>query len=149
MGLTRLGLAVYKPSFRASLHLDRAPVRRFPGSSKRAPQRFASQGEAMYAIVNINGTQTKVSPDAVIEVPRLKGDPGQKLTFDQVMLVADGDKITIGKPFLKGASLVAEVVEHFRGDKIKIFKYKRRHDFRKRAGHRSELTRLRVASIQA
>jgi large subunit ribosomal protein L21 len=103
----------------------------------------------MYAIVNINGTQTKVSPDAVVEVPRLKGDPGQKLTFDQVMLVADGDKITIGKPFLKGASLVAEVVEHFRGEKIKIFKYKRRHDFRKRAGHRSELTRLRVASIQA
>ena len=103
----------------------------------------------MYAIVNINGTQTKVSPDAVVEVPRLKGDPGQKLTFDQVMLVADGDKITIGKPFLKGASLVAEVVEHFRGDKIKIFKYKRRHDFRKRAGHRTDLTRIRVASIQA
>ncbi len=103
----------------------------------------------MYAIVNINGTQTKVSPDAVVEVPRLKGEPGQKLTFDQVMLVADGDKITIGKPFLKGASLVAEVVEHFRGDKIKIFKYKRRHDFRKRAGHRTDLTRIRVASIQA
>lgn len=103
----------------------------------------------MYAIVNINGTQTKVSPDAVVEVPRLKGDPGQKLTFDQVMLVADGDKITIGKPFLKGATLVAEVVEHFRGEKIKIFKYKRRHDFRKRAGHRTDLTRIRVASIQA
>jgi len=103
----------------------------------------------MYAIVNINGTQTKVSPDSVVEVPRLKGDPGQKLTFDQVMLVADGDKITIGKPFVKGASLIAEVVEHFRGEKIKIFKYKRRHDFRKRAGHRSDLTRLRVASIEA
>ena len=103
----------------------------------------------MYAIVNINGTQTKVSPDSVVEVPRLKGDPGQKLTFDQVMLVADGDKITIGKPFVKGASLIAEVVEHFRGEKIKIFKYKRRHDFRKRAGHRSDLTRLRVSSIEA
>jgi large subunit ribosomal protein L21 len=103
----------------------------------------------MYAIVNINGTQTKVSPDSVVEVPRLKGDPGQKLTFDQVMLVADGDTITIGKPFVKGASLIAEVVEHFRGEKIKIFKYKRRHDFRKRAGHRSDLTRLRVASIEA
>ena len=103
----------------------------------------------MYAIVNINGTQTKVSPDSVVEVPRLKGDPGQKLTFDQVMLVADGDTITVGKPFVKGASLIAEVVEHFRGEKIKIFKYKRRHDFRKRGGHRSELTRLRVASIEA
>ena len=103
----------------------------------------------MYAIVNINGTQTKVTPDAVVEVPRLKGEPGQTLTFDQVMLVADGDRITVGKPFVKGATLTAEVVEHFRGVKIRIFKYKRRHDYRRRAGHRSELTRLRVASIQA
>jgi len=103
----------------------------------------------MYAIVNINGTQTKVTPDAVVEVPRLKGEPGQTLTFDQVMLLADGDRITVGKPFVKGATLTAEVVEHFRGKKIKIFKYKRRHDYRRRAGHRSDLTRLRVASIQA
>ena len=103
----------------------------------------------MYAIVNINGTQTKVTPDAVVEVPRLKGEPGQTLTFDQVMLLADGDRITVGKPFVKGATLTAEVVEHFRGKKIKIFKYKRRHDYRRRAVHRSDLTRLRVASIQA
>jgi large subunit ribosomal protein L21 len=103
----------------------------------------------MYAIVNINGTQTKVTPDAMVEVPRLRGEPGQTLTFDQVMLLADGDRITVGKPFVKGATLTAEVVEHFRGKKIKIFKYKRRHDYRRRAGHRSELTRLRVASIQA
>jgi large subunit ribosomal protein L21 len=103
----------------------------------------------MYAIVNINGTQTKVTPDAMVEVPRLKGEPGQTLTFDQVMLVADGDRITVGKPFVKGAVLSAEIVEHLRGEKIRIFKYKRRHDYRRRAGHRSELTRLRVASIQA
>ncbi len=103
----------------------------------------------MYAIVNINGTQTRVTPDAVIEVPRLKGEPGQKVTFDRIMLVADGDRITVGQPFVKGASLTAEVVEHFRGEKIRIFKYKRRHDYRRRMGQRSELTRIRVASIQA
>lgn len=103
----------------------------------------------MYAIVNINGTQARVTPDAVIEVPRLKGEPGQKVTFDRIMLVADGDRITVGQPFVKGASLIAEVVEHFRGEKIRIFKYKRRHDYRRRMGHRSELTRIRVASIQA
>ena len=103
----------------------------------------------MYAIVNINGIQTRVAPDEVLSVPRLTGDPGQQLTFDRVILLADGDSITVGQPFVKGATLVAEVVEHFRGEKIKIFKYKRRHDYRRRAGHRSELTRLRVASIQA
>ena len=101
----------------------------------------------MYAIVSINGIQTKVTPDETLEVPRLKGNPGDKLTFDQVMLVSDGDKITVGKPFLPGASLTAEVVDHFRGEKIRIFKFKRRHDYRRRRGYRDERTRLRVTSI--
>jgi large subunit ribosomal protein L21 len=140
---------VYKPSFRASLHLDRAPVRRFPGSSKRAPQRFASQGEAMYAIVNINGTQTRVSPDAVVEVPAPQGRPRAEADLRPGDAGRRRRQDHDRQAVLKGASLVAEVVEHFRGEKIKIFKYKRRHDFRKRAGHRSDLTRLRVASIQA
>ena len=103
----------------------------------------------MYAIVSINGIQTKVTPDETLEVPRLKGNPGDKLTFDQVMLVSDGDKITVGKPFLPGASLTAEVVDHFRGEKIRIFKFKRRHDYRRRRGYRSEITRIRVTGITA
>jgi len=102
----------------------------------------------MYAIVNINGTQAKVTPDAVIEVPRLKGDPGQKVTFDQVMMVADGDRITVGQPFVKGATLTAEVLDHVRGPKLKIFKFKRRRAYRRRKGHRDELTRIRVTAIQ-
>ena len=101
----------------------------------------------MYAIVNINGVQTRVAPDEVVEVPRLTGDPGKTLTFDQVLLVSDGDRITVGQPYLKGASLTAEVVEHFRGPKLKIFKFKRRRDFRKRRGHRDECTRIRVTAI--
>ena len=101
----------------------------------------------MYAIVNINGNQTRVTPDAVIEVPRLGGEPGRTLTFDKVLLVADGDRISVGQPFLKGASLTAEVVEHFRGPKLKIFKFKRRRDYRRRRGHRDELTRIRVTAI--
>ena len=103
----------------------------------------------MYAIVQINGIQTKVTPDETLEVPRLKGNPGDKLTFDQVMLVSDGDRITVGQPFLAGASLTAEVVDHFRGEKIRIFKFKRRHDYRRRRGYRSELTRIRVTGITA
>jgi large subunit ribosomal protein L21 len=102
----------------------------------------------MYAIVNINGIQTKASPDAVLQVPRLAGNPGDALTFDQVLMVADGDTISLGRPFVKGASLTAEVVGHLRGPKIRVFKMKRRHDYRKRRGHRDELTTIRVTGIQ-
>ncbi len=103
----------------------------------------------MYAIVNINGIQTKVTPDEVLEVPRLAGEPGATLTFDQVLLVSSGDKVTVGRPYVKGARLTAELVGHLRGVKLKIFKFKRRHDYRRRRGHRDELTRIRVTGIKA
>ena len=103
----------------------------------------------MYAIVNINGIQTRVTPEQVVEVPRLVGEPGDTLKFDKVLMVCDGDKISVGQPFLKGASLTAEVVEHFRGPKLKIFKFKRRREYRRRKGHRDERTRIRVSAIQA
>jgi large subunit ribosomal protein L21 len=102
----------------------------------------------MYAIVNINGVQTRVEPDTVIQVPRLAGEPGAQLTFDRVLLVADGDSIAVGQPYVPGASLTAEVLDHFRGPKLRIFKYKRRQGYRRRRGHRDELTRLRVTGIQ-
>jgi large subunit ribosomal protein L21 len=101
----------------------------------------------MYAIVKINGLQAKVTPDLVFDVPRLAGDPGKKLSFDQVLMVCDGDKISLGQPFLKGASLTAEVVEHLRGPKLRVFKFKRRREYRRRRGHRDALTRLRVTGI--
>jgi large subunit ribosomal protein L21 len=103
----------------------------------------------MYAIVNVNGTQTRVTKDEVIEVPHLAGEPGSTVTFDQILMVADGDKIAVGQPYVKGAKATAEVLEQFRGPKVKIFKFKRRREFRKRRGYRSELTRLRVTGIQA
>ncbi len=103
----------------------------------------------MYAIVNINGVQTKLTPDAVLEVPRLAGEPGATLQFDQVLLVADGDQIAVGRPFVAGAVATAEVVDHLRGAKLRIFKYKRRNDYRRRRGHRDALTRIRVTGIKA
>jgi len=103
----------------------------------------------MYAIINVNGTQTRVTKDEVIEVPRLTGEPGQTVTFEQVLMIADGDKIAVGQPYVKGAKATAEVLEQFRGPKLKIFKFKRRREYRRRRGYRSELTRLRVTGIQA
>ena len=103
----------------------------------------------MYAIVNINGIQTRVAPDEVLSVARLSGQPGDRLTFDQVLLLSDGDTIVVGRPYLEGARLTAELVEHLRGPKLRIFKFKRRRDYRRRRGYRDELTRIRVSTISA
>ena len=101
----------------------------------------------MYAIVNINGIQTRITPDEVLLVPRLTGEPGAKLTFNELLIVGDGAKISVGQPYIMGAVATLEVVEHLRGPKLKIFKFKRRRDFRRRRGYRDELTRLRVTGI--
>ena len=103
----------------------------------------------MYAIVNINGNQTKVTPDEVLEVPQLSGEPGAKLTFDKVLLVGNGEKISVGQPSVKGASVAVEILEHLRGPKLRIFKFKRRREYRRRKGHRDALTRIRVTAITA
>lgn len=103
----------------------------------------------MYAIVDINGIQTRVTPDLVLEVAQLTGEPGAKLTFDKVLLLCNGDKISVGQPHVKGATLSAEIVEHLRGPKLKIFKFKRRRSYRRRRGHRDSLTRIRVTAISA
>jgi large subunit ribosomal protein L21 len=101
----------------------------------------------MYAIVHISGVQTKVTPDAVIDVPRLSGEAGQNLTFDSVLLVGDGDKIAVGRPTVKGAKVSAVLLEQLRGEKLRIFKFKRRREYRRRRGHRDSLTRIRVTGI--
>ena len=101
----------------------------------------------MYAILNVNGIQARAEQDQVLEFPRMKGEPGDQLKISDVMLVGDGDKITVGQPFLKGAVVTIELIEHVRGPKLKIFKFKRRREYRRRIGHRDERTRVRVASI--
>ena len=103
----------------------------------------------MYAIVDIEGIQTRVTPDLVIEVPHLAGEPGAKLTYDKVLLVGNDAKISVGQPAVKGASVTIEILEHLRGPKLRIFKFKRRREYRRRRGHRDELTRIRVTSISA
>jgi large subunit ribosomal protein L21 len=103
----------------------------------------------MYAIVDINGVQTRVTPDEVLEVNSLTGEPGAKLTFDKVLLLGNGDKISVGQPGIKGASVAIEIIEHLRGPKLRIFKFKRRRAYRRRKGHRDSLTRIRVTAITA
>jgi large subunit ribosomal protein L21 len=90
----------------------------------------------MYAIVEIAGKQFKVEPETTVNVPLLSAEVGADVEFDKVLMHSDGDKVTFGKPLLKGKKVVATVVEHGREDKIIVFKMKRRKGYRRKRGHR-------------
>jgi len=103
----------------------------------------------MYAIVTIAGKQWNLSPNQVIEVPLLAAEAGSTIRFDQVHLLADAGKVTLGKPFIGKAIVTAKVLEHGRGPKIIVGKFKRRKEYRKRNGHRQNFTRIEIQSITA
>jgi large subunit ribosomal protein L21 len=100
----------------------------------------------MYAIVNIAGQHFKVEKDQTIIVNRLAEEEGKQVTFKEVLLSDDGGKIKMGAP-IKGASVSAKVIAHVRGDKVLVFKKKRRKGYRKMNGHRQDLTRIQIESI--
>jgi len=106
----------------------------------------------VYAIIEDSGTQIKVTPGAVLEIDlRPAGTEmgqGTTLTFDRVLLIGDGDKpARIGTPYLSGATVTAEVVEPFLGDKVTSRKYSRRKGYRKNIGHRQPLLKVKIGSI--
>ena len=101
----------------------------------------------MYAIVTIAGKQWNLAPNQVIEVPLIAAEPGSTVKFDQVHLLADAGKVTLGKPFIGKAIVTAKVIEHGRGPKLIVGKFKRRKEYRKRNGHRQDFTRLEIQSI--
>jgi large subunit ribosomal protein L21 len=101
----------------------------------------------MYAVVETGGKQYRVSPGEAFEVERLGGEVGDKVTLDQVLLVSEGDQVKVGKPYLEGLSVVAEIVRHGRGPKIVVFKKKRRKNYRRKQGHRQDFTELKVIDI--
>ena len=103
----------------------------------------------MYAIVEIAGQQFKVVQDQKLFVHRLADKEGSKVSFDKVYLLDDGKKVTLGAPAITGASVVAKVVSHLKGDKVIVFKKKRRKGYRVKNGHRQALTELVIEKIQA
>ena len=103
----------------------------------------------MYAIVEIAGQQFKVVQDQKLYVHRLADKEGTKVSFDQVYLLDDGKKVTLGAPAITGASVEAKVVSHLKGDKVIVFKKKRRKGYRVKNGHRQALTELVIEKIQA
>ena len=103
----------------------------------------------MYAIVEIAGQQFKVSKDLKVYVHRLTNEEGSKVSFDKVYLLDDNGTITIGAPAIEGASVEAKVLQHLKGDKVIVFKKKRRKGYKKRNGHRQYLTQIVIEGITA
>jgi len=101
----------------------------------------------MYAIIRTGGKQYRAEPGGLIDVERLDAEAGGDIELTDVLLVADGDTVTIGSPTVAGAKVVAEVVSQGRGKKIIVFKYKPKVRYRKKTGHRQHFTRLRVREI--
>ena len=100
-----------------------------------------------YAIVESGGKQYKAVPGGMIDVDRLHAEEGKSITLKNVLLVADDDQYLVGTPMVKGASVKAKVVEHFKGRKVLVFKYKPRENYRRKRGHRQHYTRLQIEKI--
>lgn len=102
----------------------------------------------MYAVLATGGKQYRVAPGDTVAIEKLNLEPGQPVTFDQVMLVNQDGQVSVGTPTLAGASVIADVLEHKRGDKVVSFKLKRRKGYRKKIGHRQSLTVVQVKEIK-
>jgi large subunit ribosomal protein L21 len=103
----------------------------------------------MYAIVEIAGHQFKVEKDQKVFVNRLATEEGKKVSFDNVLLIDDGSNVTVGAPAIGGAQVGAKVLKHLKGDKVIVFKKKRRKGYRVKNGHRQALTEIQIESIVA
>ena len=101
----------------------------------------------MYAIVDIAGQQFKVEKDQKLFVHRLEVEEGKKVSFQKVLLIDTGSKVSVGNPVVKGASVDAKVISHMKGDKVLVFKKKRRKGYQKLNGHRQYMTQIQIEAI--
>ena len=103
----------------------------------------------MFAVIKTGGKQYKVAKDDIIAVEKLAGKAGDKVELGEVLMVGGNGSTQTGTPFIQGASVKAELVEQARGEKLFIFKKRRRQNYRRRAGHRQDLTMLKILDINA
>ena len=101
----------------------------------------------MYATIEFKGKQYKAEKDTVLTVDKLDAEQGSKIDIDTVLLVSDGDKISVGTPYVKGAKVTVVVEDSFRDKKVLVFKYKSKKDYHSLIGHRQQYTKVRVDSI--
>ncbi len=103
----------------------------------------------MYAVIRTGGKQYRVKAGGVLRVEKLDAEEGSKVEFDEVLLVGDGDKVTVGTPLVKGGKVTATVEEQGRARKIEIVKFKRRQGYKRNLGHRQSYTRVKITDISA
>ncbi|WP_034917271.1 MULTISPECIES: 50S ribosomal protein L21 [Erwinia] len=103
----------------------------------------------MYAVFQSGGKQHRVSEGQTVRLEKLDIATGETIEFDQVLMIANGDDVTIGAPLVSGGVIKAEIVAHGRGDKIKIVKFRRRKHYRKQQGHRQWFTDVKITGISA
>ena len=103
----------------------------------------------MYAVIKTGGKQYKVSKDDIISVEKLSEDTGKKIKLNEVLIISDKGKPIVGDPLIKGASVEAEIMDQSRATKITVFKKKRRHNYRRKKGHKQNITNLKILSINA
>lgn len=103
--------------------------------------------QEMYAIITNGGKQYKVAEGQIIKLESVNSDAGNELTFNQILLLADGDRVTVGAPFVAHATVIGEVVSHGRGKKVHIIKFRRRKHHMKRMGHRQNYTSVKITGI--
>lgn len=101
----------------------------------------------MYAVIRTGGKQYRVAPEDVLEIERVSGEAGDTVEFTDVLMIGGDATPEIGAPLISGATVAAELVEHLRGEKVIIFKKKRRQNYRRKQGHRQELSKIRITEI--
>jgi large subunit ribosomal protein L21 len=103
----------------------------------------------MYAVINTGGKQYKVQQGETLRIEKIAGEIGSKVTFDRVLMVADGENVRVGQPIIDKAAVQASIVEQDKAKKILVFKYKRRKRYRRKQGHRQPYTAIRIDGIEA
>lgn len=101
----------------------------------------------MYAVFQVSGFQFRAEEGTVLNLPKQEIEKGKTLDIPEVLLVSSGDEVKVGTPFVEGAKIEAEVLSHGQGDKIRIYKYKRRTKYRKTQGHRQDYTEVKISKI--
>ncbi len=101
----------------------------------------------MYAVIATGGKQYKVQADDVLDIERIQGEVGSKIIFDEVLALSEEGKLEVGSPKIESAKVEAEIIDQYRGVKLLVYKMKRRKGYRKKQGHRQELTKVRIAAI--
>ena len=120
-----------------------------PNSSVACSHSFSKDFPMSYAIIQTGGKQYRVSEGDVLSVEKLAVETGKETTFSDVLLVVNGDKVTLGSPLVSGATVKAEVVNQYKDDKVIAFKFKRRKGYHRTVGHRRQLTELKITKISA